>query len=67
MYVTHFHELSQRITELNREEKYNIHMLTADNENGKRTYKIVPYHGFDSEKSLAREIVIENGLGFLFD
>lgn len=67
VYVTHFHELSQRLTELNREEKYNIHMLTADNENGKRTYKIVPYHGFDSEKSLAREIVIENGLGFLFD
>ncbi len=67
VYVTHFHELSQRILELNKEEKYNVHMLTAENENGRRTYKIVPYHGFDSEKSLAREIVIENGLGFLFN
>lgn len=67
VYVTHFHELSQRINELNKEEKYNIHMLTAENVKGKRTYKIVMYHGFDSERSLAREIVIENGLGFLFE
>lgn len=66
LYVTHLHDLAERIDEMNRDGKYNIRKLTAENANGKRTYKIVPYHGYDSEKSLARDIVIENGLGFLF-
>ncbi len=66
VYVTHFHELSQRIKELNKD-GYSIHMLTAQNIDGRRTYKIVQYEGYDSDKSLAKDIVIENGLGFLFE
>ncbi len=66
-YVTHFHELAQRIEELNKDIKYRIHMLTAQNVDGKRTYKIGPYNGFESETSLAKDIVIEKGLGFLFE
>ncbi len=66
VYVTHFHELSQRIKELKKENRA-IQMLTAQNIGGRRTYKTVPYEGYDFDKSLAKDIVIENGLVFLFE
>ncbi len=66
IYITHFHELAQKIPQLN-EDGFAVKMLTAENNAGKRTYKIVPYSGSSSETSLAKDIVIENGLGFLFE
>lgn len=63
-YVTHLHELAERLPKL--ESDLPLHLLTAHNDGGRRTYRIVPYDGRVVESSLARDIVIENGLGFLF-
>ena len=66
IYITHFHELSSRIDSL-RQDGFHILMLSAQNIDGKRTYKIVPNKNLSSENSLARDIVAEHGLGFLFE
>lgn len=63
-YVTHLHELAERLPKFGGE--LPLHLLTAHNDGGRRTYKIIPYDGTAAESSLARDIVIENGLGFLF-
>ena len=65
-YITQFHELTQKIAELNADGS-NIIMLTAENADGRRTYKIVPWSGSVTETSLAKDIVIDHGLGFLFE
>ena len=65
-YITHFHELTQKIAELNADGS-NIIMLTAENADGRRTYKMVPWSGSVTETSLAKDIVIDHGLGFLFE
>lgn len=64
VYATHFHELSERVRGL---EGAPIHLLCAESSNGHRTYRIVPYSDSSADTSLARDIVIENGLGFLFE
>jgi len=66
MYVTHFHELTLRITDLNTV-GHSFGILCAANDGGRRTYQIEPYDGRYTESSLAKDIVIESGLGFLFD
>ena len=63
-YVTHLHELAERLPKLGAD--LPLHLLTAHNDGGRRTYRIVPYDGRPVESSLARDIVMENGLGFLF-
>lgn len=67
VYVTHLHELTARLNEMReRGTETAVNMLSAKVENGRRTYEIVPYEGNEMNSSLARDIVIENGLGFLF-
>ncbi len=62
VYVTHLHELPSRLIELPV-----LHHITPEVRAGQRTYRIVPYLESEETASLAKDIVIENGLGFLFD
>ncbi len=63
LYSTHLHELTA---------KYGggavpgVDCLSAKVEDGRRTYEIVPRTDEDPSTSLARDIAVENGLGFLF-
>ncbi|MBO5255945.1 MAG: hypothetical protein J6C42_00410 [Clostridia bacterium] len=67
VYVTHLHELTVRLHEKKqRGEETAIYLLSARVDNGRRTFEIVPYEGGETMSSMARDIVIENGLGFLF-
>jgi len=67
LYVTHLHSLAERIQEMRRNGESRIQMLSAHTENGKRTYRIVPSDGDTLQRSLAEDIIRENGLGFLLD
>ena len=62
VFVTHLHELPGRLEEL-----HAMHHITPEVRAGQRTYRIVPYTESEETASLAKDIVIENGLGFLFD
>ena len=63
LYSTHLHELTS---------KYGsgavpgVGCLSAKVEDGRRTYEIVPHTNEDPSTSLAKDIAVENGLGFLF-
>ena len=63
LYSTHLHELTA---------KYGsgavpgVGCLSAKVEDGRRTYEIVPHTAEDPSTSLAKDITVENGLGFLF-
>lgn len=63
LYSTHLHELTA---------KYGggavpgVDCLSAKVEDGRRTYEIVPRTDEDPATSLAKDIAVENGLGFLF-
>ncbi|MBQ8511327.1 MAG: hypothetical protein IJ497_01820, partial [Clostridia bacterium] len=65
VYVTHLHELAGRIRAM--DENSGVGMLTAKVADGKRTYEIVPHDGEENTSSMARDIVINSGLGFLFE
>ncbi len=62
VYVTHLHELPSRLRDLPV-----LRHITPEVRAGQRTYRIVPYRESEETASLAKDIVIENGLGFLFD
>lgn len=62
LYVTHLHELPSRLTTLP-----TLRHIAPEVSAGRRTYRIVPYQGGEETASLAKDIVIENGLGFLFE
>lgn len=64
-YVTHLHELTVKIKENHLSSS--IKALSAEVSNGKRTYRITESTQEEGTTSLARDVVIENGLGFLFD
>jgi len=64
-YVTHLHELAAKIK--NNEISPYIKALSAEVTNGKRTYRIIESCSEESISSLARDVVLENGLGFLFE
>ncbi len=64
IYATHFHELAEWVRGL---PKAPIQLLSAESRDGHRTYRIVPGDECAVDSSLARDIVIENGLGFLFE
>lgn len=67
VYVTHLHELTVQLHERKRRgEETAVHLLSARVDNGRRTFEIVPYEGGETMSSMARDIVIESGLGFLF-
>lgn len=66
IYVTHLHELAARIHQGQFPEN-TVRTLAAKVENGHRTYEITESDGAENPSSLARDVVIENGLGFLFD
>lgn len=61
VYVTHLHELPSRLAAIPV-----IRHITPQTQDGQRTYRIVPYQGEEITSSLAKDIVIENGLGFIF-
>ena len=44
-----------------------VKMLSAEAENGRRTYRIVVSEGDIMKSSLAEDIIRENGLGFLLE
>ena len=62
VYVTHLHELPSRLNGLPA-----MRHITPEVRAGQRTYRIVPYRESEETASLAKDIVIKNGLGFLFD
>ncbi len=64
LYATHFHELAEWVRGFSKEP---IQLLSAESRDGHRTYRIVPGDECAVDSSLARDIVIENGLGFLFE
>ncbi len=64
-YVTHLHELAVKIRN-NGMSPY-INALSAEISNGKRTYRITEASDEETNTSLARDVVMENGLGFLFE
>ena len=63
LYSTHLHELTAKYGNGAAD---GVVCLSAKVENGRRTYEIVPNTGDDPGESLARDIAVENGLGFLF-
>lgn len=66
IYITHIHELSARIMQGKQSGDYEgIQLLSAKIDDGKREYQIIPYKEEKISSSFAREIIIENGLGFL--
>lgn len=62
VYVTHLHELPSRVAGLPA-----LCHITPEVKAGRRTYRIIPYCEEEEIASLAKDIVIENGLGFLFE
>ena len=60
LYITHFHEL------VNSVKAPNVRVMYAESVNGVRTYRIVPYSPDTKEGSLAKDVLIENGLEFIF-
>lgn len=68
IYITHILELNDRIQHLKNEGSYySISLLAAGIQNGKRSYEIVPYNKELSLRGFAKDIILENGLGFLFE
>jgi len=67
LYVTHLHSLAERITEMRKNGENRVKMLSAEAENGRRTYRIVVSEGDIMKSSLAEDIIRENGLGFLLN
>ncbi len=68
VYITHLLELNDRLQRLKSENKYcNIKLLSAGISKGKRSYEIVPYHENVSLSGFAKDVLLENGLGFLFE
>jgi len=67
LYVTHLHSLAERITEMKKNGENRVKMLSAEAENGRRTYRIVVSEGDIMKSSLAEDIIRENGLGFLLN
>lgn len=66
IYIIHIHELSARIMQGKQSGDYEgIQLLSAKIDDGKREYQIIPYKEEKISSSFAREIIIENGLGFL--
>ncbi|MBQ9467683.1 MAG: hypothetical protein IJU52_01590 [Clostridia bacterium] len=66
LYITHLHELTESV--LRDGEKYrHVKLLSAKIEGQKRTYEIVPYTGGHISSDFAKDVVVENGLGFLFE
>jgi len=61
IYVTHLHELPARLADLPA-----LHHIAPEVQNGRRTYRVASWRGEEETASLARDIVTENGLGFLF-
>jgi len=64
-YVTHLHELAVKIKE--NQLSPSIKALSAEVSNGKRTYRITESPQEEVSTSLAHDVVMENGLGFLFE
>lgn len=62
IYVTHIHELPQRLTDIS-----TLCHIAPEIHSGQRAYRISEYIGKEETLSLAKDIVIENGLGFLFN
>ncbi len=68
VYITHLLELNDRLWRLRTEDRYrNIMLLAAGISKGKRSYEIVPYHENICLSGFAKDVLLENGLGFLFD
>lgn len=68
VYITHLLELNERLLRLKNEDRYrNIKLLSAGISRGKRSYEIVPYHENISLSGFAKDVLLENGLGFLFE
>ena len=63
LYSTHLHELTARYGGGN---VPGVSCLSAKIEDGRRTYEIVPHTDDSPSTSLAGDIALENGLGFLF-
>lgn len=62
VYVTHLHELPARLNGLP-----GLRHITPEVRAGQRTYRIISYCENGETASLAKDIVVENGLGFLFE
>lgn len=67
IFVTHLHELAVRIKEKADEDYAGMKALSAKVNGGKRTYEIAESFGETADASLAKDVVVENGLGFLFE
>ncbi len=65
IYVTHLHELAVKIREGKTDSC--IRTMSARVTGGRRTYEITEAIDEEISTSLARDVVIENGLGFLFN
>lgn len=67
IYITHIHELNERLEALRQTAPYTcIRLMAAGIKDRRRTYEIVPYTGEHVSSGFARDVVMENGLGFLF-
>ena len=62
IYVTHLHELPMRLADIS-----SLRHIAPAVYGGRRAYRITTYSGKEETASLAKDIVIENGLGFLFE
>lgn len=60
LYITHFHELVNSIKDPN------VRVMCAESVDGVRTYRIVPYSSDTKEETLAKDVLVENGLEFIF-
>ncbi len=60
LYITHFHELVNSLKDPN------VRVMCAESVDGVRTYRIVPYSSDTKEGSLAKDVLVENGLEFIF-
>ena len=65
VYVTHLHELVGRVRSMG--DGSGVRMLTAKVENGRRTYEIIRHNGEEGISSMAKDIAVSSGLGFLFN